>query len=36
MEEAMLNKVAAIGLVLVSFSSAIPMDGPNSNDPVMA
>jgi predicted permease len=37
MEEEMLNKVASIpGVSSVSFSSAIPMDGRDSNDPVFA
>jgi predicted permease len=37
MEQEILNKVAAIpGASSVSFSSAIPMDGRDSNDPVMA
>jgi predicted permease len=37
MEEEIVNKVAAIpGVSSVSFSSAIPMDGRNTNDPVIA
>jgi predicted permease len=37
MEEAMLNKVAAIpGVSSVSFSTSLPMDGRNSTDPVIA
>ena len=37
MEEDILNKVAAIpGVSSASFSSAIPLDGRNSNDPVIA
>ena len=37
LEQEMLNKIATIpGVSSVSFSSAIPMDGRNSNDPVIA
>jgi predicted permease len=37
LEEAMVNKIAAIpGVSSVSFSSAIPMDGHNSNDLLLA
>jgi predicted permease len=37
MEEAMVNKIAAIpGVSSVSFSTAIPMDGHNSNDLLLA
>jgi predicted permease len=37
MEEAMLNKIAAIpGVSSVSFSSSVPLDGHNSMDPVVA
>jgi predicted permease len=37
MEEAMLNRIAAVPSVSsISISTAIPMDGRNSNDPVLA